>query len=110
MALVDIDAAAASATYVCSSGSACAGTEATEHLLEVVLGVGGQRVATSVDSDGSTSRYGVVKLDISRLRLIELHVPIAIGLYLLGQFLAQRDLAKGGAVWWETARRECASS
>lgn len=76
----------------------------------MVLGVGGQRVATSVDSDGSASRYGVVKLDVRRLRLIELHVPIAVGLYLLGQFLAQRDLAKGGAVWWETARRECASS
>lgn len=76
----------------------------------MVLGVGGQRVATSVDSNGSTSRYGVVKLDIGRLRLIELHVPIAIGLYLLGQFLAQRNLAKGGAVGWKTARWESASS
>lgn len=97
-------------TYVCSSCGACAGTETAKHLLEVVLRVSGQRIASPVDTNGSTSRYGVVKLNIRRFRLIELHVPIAVRLYLLSQFLTQCDLAKSGAIGWKTACRECAST
>lgn len=110
--LVDIDAAAAApvATYVCCSCGACAGREPAEHLLEVILCVRGQRIASPIDTNGSTTRYGIIEFNICRFRLIELHVPIAIRLYLLRQFLTQCDLAKGGAIGWETARRECASA
>jgi len=95
---------------VSGPGRSCAGAESAEHFLEVVLRVGGQGVPPAVDSDGSASRDRVVKLDVGRLRLVELHVPVAVRLDLLGQLLAEGDLSEGGAVRWEAACRECSGS
>lgn len=95
---------------MCGAGRAGAGTESAEHFLEVVLRVGGQSVAAAVDADRGATRNRIVELNVGWLRLIELHVPITVRLDLLGQLLAQRDLSEGGAIGWETARRESSGS
>ena len=68
--------------------------------------MGGQGVATGVDANTRPTGYVVVEAHVRRLRLVELHVPIAVGGYLLVKTLAQRDLGERRAVRWEGASRE----
>lgn len=89
-------------TYVCRAGDSS--VESAEHLLEMVLGVCGQRVPSSVHANGSAPRDVVIEFNVRRLRQIELHVPVAVRIDGLGQLLAQLDLREGRAV-----RREAAS-
>lgn len=79
-----------SLAYVCGSGRAS--VKAAEHLLKVVLGVGGQCISTAVDADRCSSRDVVIEFDVRRLSQVELHVPVAVRVDGLGQFLTQLDL------------------
>lgn len=83
-------------TYM--SGARCPGVEPAQHLFEMVLGVGGQRISSSVNADRCASRNIVIEFDVGRLRQIELHVPVAVRIDGFGQLLAQLDLGEGGAV------------
>lgn len=98
------------ATHVRRRRAHHARIKTAQHLLEVVLGVRGQRIATRVHADRGAARNVVLELDVGRLRLVELHVPVAVRCDLLGQLLAERDLREGGAVRRETARRERATA
>lgn len=94
--------------YVC--GSRGASVESAEHLLEVVLGVGGERVSASVDTDRCSARDVVIEFDVRRLSQVELHVPVAVRVDGLGQLLAQLDLREGRAIGREAASWKSAGS
>lgn len=59
--------------------------ETTEHLEQVILRVCRQCVSPGVDADACTSWDIVVEFDVGRLRLVELHVPVAVS----GNFLVE---------------------
>lgn len=61
--------------------------EAAEDLQQVVLRVRGQRVPPGVDADAGTAGDAVVEAYVGGLRLVELHVPVAIRRYLLAELL-----------------------
>lgn len=83
--------------------------EPTEHLQDVVLCVSRQSVAPDVHSDAGTSRYAVVKLDVRRLRLVELHVPVTVRRDFVVQLLAEYYLRKRCSIRREGPRRLFAS-
>lgn len=92
-------------------GTCLARVESAQHLLEVVLGVGGQRVPAGVHADRGAPRNAVVELDVRRLGLVELHVPVAVrGDLLLDRKGPEADLREGGAVRGEASRWECAGT
>lgn len=62
--------------------------ETAEHLQKVVLRVRGQRVPPRVHADAGTARNAVVEAHVGGLRLVELHVPVAIRRYLLAELLS----------------------
>ena len=64
------------------------GLETTQHLQKIVLRVRGKGVSSRVDADASTARDVVIETHISRLRLVELHVPVAVRWYFLAQLLS----------------------
>lgn len=74
------------------------GLETAQHLQKVVLRVRGERVPPRVDTDASTSWDVVVESHVRCLRLVELHVPVAVGWYLLAELLPQADLGEGRPV------------
>lgn len=80
--------------------------ESAEDLQQIVLRVRRQCVPPGVNADARTPWDVVIETHVSCLRLIELHVPIAVGRYLLAELLSQADLSKSGAVGWERFCRE----
>ena len=88
------------------SGSSGSGAEATQHFLEMILGVRGQCVTTRVHTNRGAAWYVVVKFHVRLLGLIELHVPVAVWWYFACHLLTQLDLGESGAVWWEAAHLE----
>lgn len=97
-------------THMRRRGAHHARIKPAQHLLEMVLRMRGQRVAARVHADRGATRNIVLELDVGRLRLVELHVPVAVRCDLFGQLLAERDLREGGAVRRETARRKGATA
>lgn len=91
-------------TYV--SGTCLARIESAQDLFEVILRVRRQGVAARVHTYRGAPGDAVIELDVRRLRLVELHVPVAVRWDLLRQPLAERDLREGGTVRWEASRRE----
>lgn len=79
------------------------GVESTEHLFEVVLRVGGQRISSSVNADRCSPRNIVVEFNVRLLCQVELHVPVAVRVDGLGQLLAQLDLRERRAIGWEAS-------
>lgn len=61
--------------------------EAAENLQQVVLRVRGQRVPPRVHADAGAARDAVVEAYVGGLRLVELHVPVAVRRYLFAEFL-----------------------
>lgn len=88
------------------SGPGGPGLESAEDLEQIVLGVSGQGIAARVNADARAPRDVVVEPDVGRLRLVELHVPVAVGRYLLVQTLAQGHLGERRAVRRERPGRE----
>lgn len=76
----------------------------------MVLGVGGQCIPPSVDSDGGAPGDVVVELDVRLLGQVELHVPVAVRVDGLGQLLSQLDLREGRAIRRETSGWERAGA
>lgn len=62
--------------------------EAAENLQKIVLRVRGQRVPSRVHADAGTARDAVVETHVGGLRLIKLHVPVAVRRYLLAELLS----------------------
>lgn len=58
----------------------------------------GQGVPPAVDPDGGAPRDGHLELDVGRLRLVELHVPVAVGRDLLLQAVSELHHVEGRAV------------
>lgn len=65
-----------SSTYMRGSGSSS--LESTEDLQEIILSVSRQRVSPGIDANRRSSGNTVIKPDVSSLRLVELHVPVAV--------------------------------
>lgn len=80
--------------------------ESAEHFQEVVLRVCWQCVSSCVYTDARTTWYVVVKTNVGGLRLIELHIPVAIRLNLFAEFLSKADLSEGRTIGWERSSRE----
>lgn len=68
--------------------------------------VRGQRVPSSVHADTGAARDAVIKPHVGGLRLVELHIPVAVRRYLLAQLLSQTDLSEGRSVRGERPRRK----
>lgn len=62
--------------------------EAAENLQKIVLRVRGQRVPSRVHADTGTTWNAVVETHVGGLRLIKLHVPVAVRRYLLAELLS----------------------
>lgn len=80
--------------------------ETAENLQKIILRVRGQRVSPSVHADTCAARDAVIKAHVGGLRLVELHIPVAVRRYLLAQLLSQTDLSEGRPVRGERPRRE----
>ncbi len=97
-------------TYMCRWSSRSR-IKTTQNLFEMILGMCGQCISSSIYTNRCSPRDIIVKFHISRFRLIELYVPVAVGWYLLWQFLlTQCDLLKCCSIWWKRTCRECSSS
>lgn len=76
------------------SGARRSRVEAAENLLEVVLRVGRQSVASRIKADRGAARNREIKLHVSLLSRQELHVPIAVRRNHALQSLAQLDFGE----------------
>ena len=73
--------------------------QSLDDLHDIVVGVGGEGVPAGVEADGRAPRHLEVKVHVSGLWLVELHVPVAVGGDHLGQLLrAELDLLEAGAI------------
>lgn len=80
--------------------------ETAQNLQEIVLRVRGQRVSPGVHADARTARDAVVETHVGGLRLVKLHVPVAVRWYLLAELLSQADLSESRAVGRERPCRK----
>ena len=74
------------------------GLETTQHFQKIVLRVRGKSVSSRVDADAGAAWDIVIETHVRRLRLVELHVPIAVRWYFLAQLLSQAHLGESRAV------------
>lgn len=61
--------------------------ETAENFEQIVLRVRGQRVSPRIHADTRTTWDAVVEADVGGLRLVKLHVPVAVRRYLLAELL-----------------------
>ena len=77
---------------------------------EIIGGVGGERVPARVEAEGGAARHLQLEADVAGRGVEELGVPVSVGGHRRREGDAaaarpQRDLAEGGAVGREVARR-----
>ena len=70
----------------------------------VVVSVGGQGVASGVKRQTGATRNAQFKAHVRSLRMVKLHVPVAVGGNDAVGTFAHRHLSEGCAVRWETPR------
>lgn len=75
---------------------------AANDVQHVVMGVRGQGVAPSIQSERRATRQTQFELDVSRLGQVILHVPVAVSRYDVRSLLAQRHMAERRPVGRET--------
>lgn len=80
--------------------------ETAQDFQEIVLRVCGQCVPPRVHADAGTAGDAVVEAHVGGLRLVKLHVPVAVRRYLLTELLSEADLGESRAVRRERPRRE----
>lgn len=93
------------------SGSRRPRVKAAQNFLEVILGVGGQSVASRIKADRRASRDRKIKFHISFLSREELHVPVAVrgnhALQSLGQLHFGELCVVGGYGSWTRQIASC---
>ncbi len=90
-----------------ASGPALVTADDVQH---VVVGVRGQGVASSVESETGATRQTEFEPDIGGFRMIKLHVPVTVGRYDIGSLVSQSDLGEGRPVRWETPGGKCVAT